>query len=557
MKFKPSRPQAKETQECDSDSEYQPFLTQPTLFIPNPPPHVKLKHIASTLQAFGTSVHTVFFVSVRQRPRLGKFSGEVDEGVKRKQSTKAQEKTKEAPLTEPNTERKRFSEILEALDIQEDRPTYEYVPEERVLYPIEEEAESIFIDATDESVEHSVPAEPILSKTTAPAFHRLSSSRTGTGYTRDPVLDTKPHPEPNQFFYHTSDARDTQAFINAQTRTIHSLRNDLHTFLKASENQALIIEEAARETEMRHLRVMQDQLEDMAKRLSFMETRIDLAETRCKVLEQRDCQLGKRLSSHEREDAEIDRRKLRELEESCHRLAAQIARDTHQRNLAAQRERVTLREKLVIEQARRLREQEERRRTLAQEEAARKIHLSEERQRREKDRRRKLKREQADARERKRCQERDLRLWGTGEWTCARALERFKVLLSDFEMITFTEDIPLTAVAIPWPILKDPFELDFDDSGRMLEELEWSMVEAFFRTAGRLVDISEYWSLVERTHRAFHPDRWRARRVLDTVMNEDARGWLDAKGNMVSQAVTPLWKEAKGYRHPTVEARSS
>ncbi|KAF9261167.1 hypothetical protein L218DRAFT_548818 [Marasmius fiardii PR-910] len=58
-----------------NEDEYQPFLSQPTLFIPNPPPTVKLHHIASALSGYGTSIHSMFFISVKQRPRLGKFSG--------------------------------------------------------------------------------------------------------------------------------------------------------------------------------------------------------------------------------------------------------------------------------------------------------------------------------------------------------------------------------------------------------------------------------------------------------------------------------------------------
>ncbi|ESK92530.1 hypothetical protein Moror_4406 [Moniliophthora roreri MCA 2997] len=658
MRFKHSRAKGQRAEKLDQD-EYQPFLTQPILFIPNPPPHVKLHHIAATLQDFGTSVHTVFFVSVKQRPRLGKFSGKNmrrrwirvefpcielaeqayvqchrhpipgvhpqvllnfrftpyfpsvssdisskipqavplrkgssralqparkltkspdEENLKRPHSTsikKTRHERRDVSLAgEANTGSKAFSDLLEALDQDvADHATCEYVPEQRVLHPIEEEAEvetqSISRDSAGAAVEDvgwEVDSKPILWKINAEKMVEVLSSEACTEAKYDHA-SVPNYTEPSQFFYHPSDAHGTQAFIDAQTHTIHSLRKELNALLKASESQTLIIEglrthnrqleweksdllrmlDTSRETGMRHVQIIQAQVEEMEKRLSFVEVRLDLAETKCRVLEQeRGCGAGKK--EREREEAETERQKLAELEDSCRHLAALIAHDAHQKHLTSQREHVILREKLVTEQARRFQEQDERRRILAQEEASRKIHGTDERQRREKDRRRKLKRELAETKERKRCRERDMRLWGTGEWNCKRALERFKVLLSEFETITFTEDQPLTATTVPWPVLSDPFEMDFDDGGKTLENLEWSMVEAFFKDVGRLVDIAEYWSLVERTHRVFHPDRWRARRLLETVLDDDIRDWLETKGNMVSQAVTPLWKEAKHYR---------
>ncbi|KAF9261166.1 hypothetical protein L218DRAFT_832538, partial [Marasmius fiardii PR-910] len=84
-----------------------------------------------------------------------------------------------------------------------------------------------------------------------------------------------------------------------------------------------------------------------------------------------------------------------------------------------------------------------------------------------------------------------------------------------FEAVVFTEDQPLTMGAVPWPILADPFEMDTENPGKALEELEWGMVEVFFKEVNASVGLREYQSLLERTNMAFHPDRWKARRVLD------------------------------------------
>ncbi|KAJ7143711.1 hypothetical protein C8R44DRAFT_758720 [Mycena epipterygia] len=62
--------------------------------------------------------------------------------------------------------------------------------------------------------------------------------------------------------------------------------------------------------------------------------------------------------------------------------------------------------------------------------------------------------------------------------------------------------------------------------------------------AGKL---KEYGSLVEKVHRMFHPDKWKARGVLTTVMDEELRSSLETAGNVVAQAMTPLWRSSKGY----------
>ncbi|KIP03991.1 hypothetical protein PHLGIDRAFT_40064, partial [Phlebiopsis gigantea 11061_1 CR5-6] len=74
----------------------------------------------------------------------------------------------------------------------------------------------------------------------------------------------------------------------------------------------------------------------------------------------------------------------------------------------------------------------------------------------------------------------------------------------EFEGIKFCHTQPLTFGSVPWPLLTPPHKTTLDD-------VDWGAVEAFFAVAKLLVAPEEYKSLVEKAHRRFHPDKWRAR----------------------------------------------
>jgi len=44
----------------------------------------------------------------------------------------------------------------------------------------------------------------------------------------------------------------------------------------------------------------------------------------------------------------------------------------------------------------------------------------------------------------------------------------------------------------------------------------------------------------------FLMDRWRSRNLLSSVMLEDERRSLERAGNIVSQALTPMWRNSRG-----------
>ncbi|KAH7929878.1 hypothetical protein BV22DRAFT_1125410 [Leucogyrophana mollusca] len=142
-------------------------------------------------------------------------------------------------------------------------------------------------------------------------------------------------------------------------------------------------------------------------------------------------------------------------------------------------------------------------------------------------------------RQRQHRQRKQRERWEAGPWTIHRALERYKVLSEDFDNAKFAPDQPLGFHDIPWPVLTPP-------SRFTVEDVDWSAVEKFFETVRDHMRPQDYKTFVEKSHRRFHPDRWRARKVWSAVRDEVERGYLEVAANTVAQAITPLWREVKG-----------
>lgn len=146
--------------------------------------------------------------------------------------------------------------------------------------------------------------------------------------------------------------------------------------------------------------------------------------------------------------------------------------------------------------------------------------------------------------ERERCRVRDRTFYsdthGQMDWTSlgSRALQRFKLVSDEFDNIRFHDSQPLTFESVPWPILVNPGYMTFED-------IEWGAVEKFFGVVEPLMRRAEFRALVERAHRRFHPDKWRARGALNSVWDQELRDQFEAAGNIVSQAITPLWLKTR------------
>lgn len=146
---------------------------------------------------------------------------------------------------------------------------------------------------------------------------------------------------------------------------------------------------------------------------------------------------------------------------------------------------------------------------------------------------------QAAAKERARCLKRDKAFLAQTIWSERSALARYLSISIEFDSIRFSTEQPLTFESVPWPVLHAPRTISLDG-------IEWSAVEQFFGTVEVIVaDPGEYKSLLEKTHRRFHPDKWRSRGIMNSVLDEHLRNKLEVAGNVVAQAVTPLWHRSK------------
>ncbi|KAG1881480.1 hypothetical protein C8R48DRAFT_744230 [Suillus tomentosus] len=134
--------------------------------------------------------------------------------------------------------------------------------------------------------------------------------------------------------------------------------------------------------------------------------------------------------------------------------------------------------------------------------------------------------ERRDAEEERRRQEQH-RFKQRQRWESA--LERYRVLSEEFDAAKFTPDQPIAFLDIPWPVLHHPSYLT-------VEDVDWSAVERFFATVKTSMRPQDYKDFVERSHRRFHPDRWRAQRSC-----------LEVAANTVAQAITPIWREVRPH----------
>ena len=224
--------------------------------------------------------------------------------------------------------------------------------------------------------------------------------------------------------------------------------------------------------------------------------------------------------SHEAEIAESIR-KLRELEKDRPLWEAQ-RKQREARERAEEQERLAKAERRREEEEQRLRQQREaaeREKRVAQQEAERRAREEELRQR--------------ETRQRKQRQR-----WESGPWTTHRALERYRMLSDEFDAAKFTSGQPITFHDIPWPVLHAPSRLT-------VEDVDWLAVETFFATVKPHMRLQDYKEFVEKSHRRFHPDRWRARKIWVAVTDEEERGYLEVAANTVAQALTPIWRAAK------------
>ena len=133
-----------------------------------------------------------------------------------------------------------------------------------------------------------------------------------------------------------------------------------------------------------------------------------------------------------------------------------------------------------------------------------------------------IRKEHEEAEIRKREQERRQRRqrWSHGPWTTQRALECYHVLSESFDTTKFTPELPLSVEDVPWPSLQSPRYFS-------VEDVSWDSVERFFEAIRPHLRHQDFKTLVEQSHRRFHPDQWRSRNLLKTVQDETIRDCME------------------------------
>jgi flagellar biosynthesis GTPase FlhF len=170
--------------------------------------------------------------------------------------------------------------------------------------------------------------------------------------------------------------------------------------------------------------------------------------------------------------------------------------------------------------------------------------------------------EKKDAERARQAQERRARRarWTSGRWTTARAVERFKETSDYFDMTRFSEEHPLFIDDVPWPTLRHP------DAFSLPEDVDWDSVEYFFDVLKTHMRTQEYIAFVEKSHRRFHPDRWRSRGLFRAVLDSEQRNYMEIgtctldtricisadsfsiAATTVSQALTPIWQKVRSLK---------
>ena len=113
--------------------------------------------------------------------------------------------------------------------------------------------------------------------------------------------------------------------------------------------------------------------------------------------------------------------------------------------------------------------------------------------------------------------------WNSGAWTTYRALERYRIVCQYFDETKFSETYPLTFHDIPWPTLQSPFR-------NSPQDMTWEAVQGFFMVAKTVIRGQAYRNFLKSSVSRFHTDRWRSRKLLESVTNVEERDCIEVGG---------------------------
>ena len=110
--------------------------------------------------------------------------------------------------------------------------------------------------------------------------------------------------------------------------------------------------------------------------------------------------------------------------------------------------------------------------------------------------------------------------WNSGVWTTYRALERYRLVCQYFDETKFSETYPLTFHDIPWPTLQSP-------SRNSPQDMSWEAVQGFFMVAKTIIRGQAYRDFLKSSVSRFHTDRWRSRKLWESVVDVEERDCIE------------------------------
>lgn len=253
---------------------------------------------------------------------------------------------------------------------------------------------------------------------------------------------------------------------------------------------------------------------------------LGVAESRRKMTEM-DLETWKDKERAQRRRAEVAEHKLQDVERVERERAEKMKAEAEKRKAEAER---------LAEEAERLRRKKENDRRAKEQD--------EQRRAREAEEQRQIARRAAAVKEETRCEQRDAR-WPPAHWSYpavlshADAKARFLVVCKEFDNARFSDERPLVVRSVPWPVLAHPTVFEVHD-------LTWDAVERFLGAVRTYMSQDSYREFLKNARLRFHPNRWAARGLLQSVIDDDLRETMKRACETVSQVINSATSELEG-----------
>ncbi|KAF8906536.1 hypothetical protein CPB84DRAFT_1770028 [Gymnopilus junonius] len=134
--------------------------------------------------------------------------------------------------------------------------------------------------------------------------------------------------------------------------------------------------------------------------------------------------------------------------------------------------------------------------------------------------------------------------WSSGPWSTVRALERYASVSAFFDKAKFSEEnLPLTWIDVPWPVLLRPSHITLDG----LKDIEAAKenVDQFFLAAKLTIRGQQYKDFVRNCLQRLHSDRWSSRRLEEAIIDAAERKRITDARNHVAGLVGSVYEVAK------------